>query len=246
MRTNEVAYWNVQMMKRWRKSPAALEARDLEAYWDGRASALDPKVPDPSSLNYAAALIGCILERARLQGSGTCLDLGCGTGALTRAIADRLDAAVGGLSLGIDAAAAMIGIARKKRESATCRFEVAAAENLPCGSSSFDAVVSSLFFHHVDRGLKQQALREAFRVLRPGGRLIVADMHTPTTLFGRLISHSARWLLVQPEIGENIAGMLPLLMAEAGFSPPRLEVMYFGYIALFTTKKPGEPTHECF
>ena len=109
-----------------------------------------------------------IIALLSLQKQHRVLDLGCGTGALTRAIGDRLDAAAGGMALGIDAAAAMIRVATKKRASTTCRFEVAAAESLPYDAASFDAVVSSLFFHHVDRDLKERALREAFRVLRPG------------------------------------------------------------------------------
>lgn len=174
-----------------------------------------------------------------LQKQHRVLDLGCGTGALTRTIADRLDAAAGGMALGIDAAAGMIRVAKKKRGSVTCRFEVAAAESLPYETASFDAVVSSLFFHHVDCELKERACEEAFRVLRPGGMLVVADMHTPVTLMGRLISYAARWLLLQPEIGENISGALPILIHKAGFAQPRLHSMFFGYIALFSTCKPA-------
>lgn len=168
------------------------------------------------------------------------LDLGCGTGVLVKRIADQLEAEAGGLSIGIDAAANMIRVATKKRANETCRFEVMAAEHLDFGDDSFDAVVSSLFFHHVPADLKAAALSEAFRVLKPGGRLIIADMHLPTSWMGALVSHVARWFFMQPQIGENIRGILPGLIEAAGFLPPVHVTTYFGYIALFTSRKPGD------
>ncbi|HEY3276380.1 MAG TPA: methyltransferase domain-containing protein [Syntrophorhabdaceae bacterium] len=167
------------------------------------------------------------------------LDLGCGTGVLTCAIGERLDHEKGGISIGIDAAAKMINLARKKRESRTCRFEVAAAESLPFESSSFDAVVSSMFFHHVPLDLKKKALAEARRVLKTGGKLVIADMHAPVTVFGSLVSHVSRYFFMQPQIGENIKGLLPRLIEEAGFNPPLPAAMYFGYIAIFVSQKEG-------
>jgi len=166
------------------------------------------------------------------------LDLGCGTGVLTRMIGDRLDPAAGGESMGIDAAAKMVAVARRKRASAACRFEAMAAESLAFDNGTFDAVVSSLFFHHVPLDLKTRALAEAFRVLRPGGRLVIADMHVPTTPMGALVSHVSRWFFMQPQIGENIRGVLPGLIVGAGFLPPVIEAVYFGYIAVFNTRKP--------
>ena len=166
------------------------------------------------------------------------LDLGCGTGVLTRMIGDRLDPAAGGESVGIDAAAKMVAVARRKRASAACRFEAMAAESLDFYNGTFDAVVSSLFFHHVPLDLKTRALAEAFRVLRPGGRLVIADMHVPTTPMGALVSHVSRWFFMQPQIGENIRGVLPGLIVGAGFLPPVIEAVYFGYIAVFNTRKP--------
>jgi len=179
-----------------------------------------------------------IVSLLKLSPAERVLDLGCGTGVLTRMIADQLNAEVGGVSLGIDAAAKMIDVARKKRVSETCQFEVAAAEDLPFEDSSFDAVVSSLFFHHVPLDLKEKSLSEAFRVLRPQGRLVIADMHTPTTWMGALVSHVSRWFFWQPQIGENIRGVLPMLVEKAGFDPPKHVSMYFGYIAIFTSHKP--------
>jgi hypothetical protein len=67
----------------------------------------------------------------------------------------------------------------------------------------------------------------------------VADMHTPTTFMAKLLSYGARWFFMQPQIGENIAGILPDVMLSAGFEQPQLRAMFFGYIAVFATHKPG-------
>lgn len=179
-----------------------------------------------------------VLDLLEIKESDRVLDLGCGTGVISAMIASRLSINAGGFSMGIDAAGKMIEGARKKRGSQTCRFEVAAAEKLPFDDASFDSVVSTLFFHHIPLDLKEMALSEAFRVMRSGGRLVIADMHTPSTFMGALTSHISRWILFQPQIGENIRGVLPGLIEKVGFTAPKLIKTYFGYITIFLSRKP--------
>jgi len=179
-----------------------------------------------------------IVSLLELSEGSRVLDLGCGTGVLTRMIGDLLNPDTGGKAVGIDAAGKMIQVARKKRANAVCSFEVMAAESLKFENDSFDAAVSSLFFHHVQLDLKEKAISEAFRVLRPGGRLVIADMHIPTTFMGALVSHVSRWFFMQPQIGENIRGVLPGVIEKAGFGPPEIKAVYFGYIAIFYAQKP--------
>lgn len=178
-----------------------------------------------------------ILNTLDPQPADKILDIGCGTGILCQMMSARLHPEEGGCVTGIDAAGKMIEIARKKRGSTHCLFEAMAAENLSFASESFDGIVSSLFYHHVPLDLKKQSLSEAFRVLKPGGKLVIADMHTPTTFIGKLVSHVSRWFFMQPQIAENIRGVLPDLIVEVGFQPPRTVAHYFGYISVFETTK---------
>ncbi len=107
------------------------------------------------------------------------LDLGCGTGTLTIAIAKALpDAAITGL----DADTEALGIAADKARQAgvTVGLHCGFSTDLPFADAQFDCIVSSLFFHHLTREAKIATLREVRRVLAPKGSLHVADWGRPS------------------------------------------------------------------
>jgi ubiquinone/menaquinone biosynthesis C-methylase UbiE len=114
------------------------------------------------------------------------LDVGCGTGVLTAALAT----AVGPRArvVGVDASADMIDRARATRPG--CTFAVGLAESLDHPDAAFDVVASSLMIHHLPEDLRHRALAEMHRVLRPGGRLLVADYRPPASPLARgLLAH---------------------------------------------------------
>ncbi|MBD9371748.1 class I SAM-dependent methyltransferase [Rhizobium sp. ARZ01] len=105
---------------------------------------------------------------ASVRAGNHVLDVACGTGALTLAVASIVGPA--GSVVGLDANPEMLDVARKK--DTRIEWLEGAAEALPLADDSFDAVVSQfglMFFQD-----RPQALREMMRVLKPGGRLAVA------------------------------------------------------------------------
>lgn len=172
-----------------------------------------------------------------LSGNEKVLDVGCGTGVLTRQIAARLSAD-GALAVGLDAAPKMIEVARRRGFGLPrLRFDVGVAEALPYGDTSFDCAVSTFFFHHIDAELKRRSLAELLRVLKPGGRLIIVDVDTPTNWLGKLCAWSGYWLFKQEEIRENIEGELPRALAEVPFREVTRVAHYSGYVTVFLATK---------
>lgn len=179
-----------------------------------------------------------VLEELHLSGSERVLDIGCGTGKLTRAIAHRLDPATGSLAVGLDAAVKMLEVARRKAGPVpNLRFDAAIAEELPYADASFDRFVSTFFFHHVNASLKRRTLQELWRVLRPGGIGVIVDVDVPYHLFGALCAWSGYVLFRQDEIRENIRGELRRAFDESPFAWQVLR-RRAGYITTFVLTKP--------
>ncbi|MEK7607028.1 MAG: class I SAM-dependent methyltransferase [Patescibacteria group bacterium] len=111
------------------------------------------------------------LERLRelVPAGGSVLDVGCGNGRLY-----GLFAGTAVRYTGVDISSRMIGIAQTRWSDAGAKFVKASALNLPFPDQSFNAVVLAAALHHVPGStLREQALREAARVLLLGGILFV-------------------------------------------------------------------------
>jgi ubiquinone/menaquinone biosynthesis C-methylase UbiE len=109
-----------------------------------------------------------LCDAAKIAPGQRVLDVACGTGALTVAVAERVTP--GGAVLGLDANPQMLAVARRKH--AHIEWHRGRAESLPFAVASFDAVVSQFGLMFFDD--RVAALREMQRVMRLGGRLAVA------------------------------------------------------------------------
>lgn len=125
-----------------------------------------------------------LLDDLDLRGDERLLDLGCGRGAVLLAAARRLP---DGRAVGIDLwrTVDQSGNARQvternaAAEGVADRVELRTADmiELPFGEGEFDVIVSSLAIHNIPaKALRAQAVSEALRVLRPGGRLVIVDI----------------------------------------------------------------------
>lgn len=102
----------------------------------------------------------------------TILDVGCGTGGLLRKAKILFPSAE---LIGIDPEKGSVEVARRLLPGAT--FYVSGAESLPLADASIDLALSTFSFHHWPA--QEQGLRQIARVLRPGSRLLLADLWPP-------------------------------------------------------------------
>ncbi len=151
---------------------------------------------------------------ARLQPGEEVLDVGCGTGTLAIEVQQRVGPT--GHVFGIDPGAKQIARARAKaaRRHLPIDFQVGVIERLPFPDQTFDAVLSTIMMHHLGDGLKRQGLAEIVRVLKPGGRVVIADFNRPEEHQDKPVRFGS-------------VRDLPGLVQDAGFSQMETEVMPF-------------------
>ena len=150
---------------------------------------------------------------AALQPGETALDVGCGTGTLAILAAQATAGSV--VLVGIDPAPEMVTRARQKADKAgvAVTFQTGVAESLDFADERFDLVMNSLMMHHLPPALQDQALAEMYRVLRPGGRLLIVDFEPPKEGIQKRIM---TWLLGAMTSIDN-SKLLPRVAA-AGFA----------------------------
>ena len=132
-------------------------------------------------------------ERAGVQAGDRILDAGCGVGGTACWLAEHRGAEVTGVTLVSDQVSRARAIAAERGLSARAAFEVADYSALPYADGSFDVVWAQESLCHSSD--KATTYRELFRVLRPGGRLIIAEYMRTTRDLGRLDGAIVRrWL----------------------------------------------------
>jgi ubiquinone/menaquinone biosynthesis C-methylase UbiE len=172
------------------------------------------------SYDNLAFWVPVLVEEARIGPGCRVLDVGCGTGGFSRAIAETASAVV----TGIDASARFIAFAEEQPAPArgAVRWLVGDAELLPLEDESFDRVLLSFVLHQLVR--PEAAVAEAFRVLAPAGIVLVRTIAPEDA--GRRVPE--RYL---PSMAAADAARLPPLEAierwlvEAGFAEPRTRVV---------------------
>jgi ubiquinone/menaquinone biosynthesis C-methylase UbiE len=158
---------------------------------------------------------------AQLQPGEVVLDLGSGGGLDVILSARRV--APGGHAYGVDMTDEMLDLANRNRDHAgvdNATFLKGGIEAVPLPDDSVDVVISNCVINLAED--KSAVLREAYRVLKPGGRLAVADMVEVETLAPELKKRLEAWV-------GCIAGTIPVdeyrdLLVRAGFEAPGIEV----------------------
>ena len=114
-----------------------------------------------------------VIDRLTVDDSAHVLDLGCGVGGPALRITARTSARVTGISISPEQVKAANRLAAEAGVADRAVFRHADAMKLPFADQSFDAVLALESIGHMPD--RQQALTEACRVLRPGGRIVLTD-----------------------------------------------------------------------
>ena len=189
------------------------------------------------------------LDLARLGERGRALDVGTGTGDFALALLARSPRSA--TVTGVDISSGMLEIAERRAAKAGLapRYErlIASVESLPFADATFDVAMAGFVIRNV--GDIPRGLREMRRVLRPGGRAVILDLHTPRNPAVRRLYRACSFVCPRlaaalgsdPEayryLPRSIEAFyepeaLATLLQNAGFTHVRFERLTFGIAAI--------------
>lgn len=156
------------------------------------------------------------------------LDLGCGTGSTTLMLKEAFEKAN---AIGLDLSPYMLIVAERKAQQAglDIKWQHGLAEATGFPTESFDLVTVSMLFHEAPTNISQLILQECFRLIKPGGQLIVLDGNQK-----RL--RSTGWLIAlfrEPYSKVYAAESVDDWMKAAGFA--MVQTKYVGWINQITS-----------
>lgn len=183
------------------------------------------------------ALHDRLIEQAELEPGHRVLEIGCGTGSLVLKAKKNQPAAE---VVGSDPDLKALARAQRKTHGLTgIRLEHAYAQELPYADREFDRVLSALMLHHLPTEIKSGAMTEAFRVLRPGGRLHLLDFGGDATPADGFL---ARQIQRDPSVAGNLGNSIPRLLRDAGFDYTLVsskQHRHMGKIVYFQATRPA-------
>ncbi len=158
-----------------------------------------------------------VVEMASVKEGEQVLDLCCGTGTLTSLVARKVGS--NGHVTAVDLSQDMITRAKKKVTDLPVTFRRASADNLPFEEGTFDKAFISYGMHEMPDEIRLRAMKELYRVLKPGGSLFIVDYNLPGSPLPRLII-GLFLRIFEEKVAYKMAhdGVLPRQLKEAGFT----------------------------
>jgi ubiquinone/menaquinone biosynthesis C-methylase UbiE len=192
-----------------------METADIE-----RARALCARLESRARAEDEIAARAAYLELIGIAPGERILDVGCGSGVVTRDAARRV--APGGMVVGLDPSPALLTVAREIADQESVggliQWREGDARSLPFGDGEFDAALAVTSLAHIPGG--EQAIPEMVRVVRPGGRVGIFERDTDSFIVAHPDRDTTRRIVTvfsdQQSTDGWLARRLPGLLRQMG------------------------------